>query len=70
MPLVDAHCQHRPTEFVIVGWKMGQDEVTVWLKGISCNALFEVLLKQRQMPGCWAKKASASSRVLRMLRLT
>ena len=50
MPLVDAHCQHQPTDFVIVGWKVGQDEVTVWLNRISCNALFDVLFKQRQMP--------------------
>ena len=50
MPLINAHCQHRPTDFVIVGWKVGQDEVTVWLNRISCNALFEVLFKQWQMP--------------------
>ena len=50
MTLVETHCQNRPTNFVIVGWKMSQDEVAVWLNRVSCNALFEVLFKQRQMP--------------------
>ena len=50
MALVKTHCQNRPTNFVIVGWEMGQDEVTVWLNRVSCNALFEVLFKERQMP--------------------
>ena len=47
---LDAHCQNRPTDFCIVGWKVGQEEVTVCLNRISCNTLFEVLFKQRQMP--------------------
>ena len=49
MPLVETHCQNRPANFVIVGGEMGQGKVTVWLNRVSCNALFEVLFKQRQM---------------------
>ena len=49
VPLVNTHCQNRPANFVIVGGKLGLDEVTVWLNRVSGNALFEVLFKQRQM---------------------
>ena len=50
MTLVETHCHNRPANFVVVGWEVGQDEVTVWLNRVSCNALFEVLFKQRQTP--------------------
>ena len=50
MAFVETHCQNRLTNFVIVGRKVGYNEITVWLNRVSGNTLFEVLFKQRQMP--------------------
>ena len=47
--IVKTHGQHRSAHFVIVGWEVGQDEVTVGLHRVSCNTLFEMSFKQRQM---------------------
>ena len=49
VPIEKPHCQNWPTGSVIVGWEVGQDEVTVRLHRVSGNALFEVLFKQGQM---------------------
>ena len=49
VPVVNAHVQQRPSNLVIVGWEVGQDEVTIRLNRVSCNALFEMTFKQRQM---------------------
>ena len=49
VPRIKAHCQNRPSDLVIVGGKMSQDEVTVGLHRVRRNALFEVLFKQGQV---------------------
>ena len=42
---VETHGQNRLTHLVVVGWKMGQVEVTVGLHLVHRNALLEVLFK-------------------------
>ena len=49
VPRIKTHCQNRPSDLIVVGRKMSQDEVTVGLRRVRGNALFEVLFKQRQM---------------------
>ena len=49
VPVVKAHVQQRPSNLIIVGREVGQDEVAVRLNRVSCNTLFEMTFKQRQM---------------------
>ena len=49
VPRIKAHCQNRPSDLIIVGGKMSQDEVTVGLHRVRRNALFEVPFKQGQV---------------------
>ena len=44
--VVKTHVQQRPPNLVIVGRKVGQDEVAVRLHRVSCNTLFEMVFKQ------------------------
>ena len=46
---IKAHCQNWPSDLIVVGCKMRQDEVTVGLHRVRGNALFEVLFKQGQV---------------------
>ena len=46
---IKAHCQNRPSDLIVVGGKMSQDEVTVGLHRVRRNALFEVPFKQGQV---------------------
>ena len=49
VPVVKAHVQQRPSNLIIVGREVGQDEVAVRLNRVSRNALFEMTFKKRQM---------------------
>ena len=49
VPRIKAHCQKRPSDLIVVGGKMSQDEVTVGLHRVRRNALFEVPFKQGQV---------------------
>ena len=44
--VVKTHVQQRNTNLVIVGWNVGQDEVTVRLHRISSNTLLEMFFKK------------------------
>ena len=44
--VVKTHVQQRTTNLVIVGWNVGQDEVTVRLHRVSSNTLLEMLFKK------------------------
>ena len=49
MPRIKTHCQNWPTNLVIVGGKVSQDEVAIGLNRVRRNALFEVPFKQGQV---------------------
>ena len=60
VPRIKTHCQNWPTNFILVGGKVSQDEVAVGLHRVRRNALFEMLFKQGQvLVGQAATKARA-----------
>ena len=44
--VVKTHVQQRNTNLIIIGWDVGQDEVTVRLHRVSSNTLLEMLFKK------------------------